>query len=623
MTRRLPIGADVVGQGVHFRVWAPGRSTVTVHIEGRDPVGLTATEAGYFAGLARDAAAGDRYRFSLDGGPPLPDPASRYQPDGPHGPSVVVDPSLYAWRDEAWSGPDLASLVVYEIHVGTFTPGGTWRSAAERLSTIAEIGITCLEIMPIADFAGQFGWGYDGVNLYAPTRLYGTPDDLRYFVDTAHALGLAVVLDVVYNHFGPDGCYLAQFAPAFFGPEPTEWGQAINYDGRDSEHVREYVIANARYWVDEFHVDGLRLDALQAIRDTSPTHIVTEIVAAVRQAAGARTSWVVGEHEPQQGQMLRRPDDGGFGLDALWNDDFHHCAMVAATGRREAYYTDYAGGPQEFVSAAKYGFLYQGQWYAWQEQPRGTPVLDMPPGAFVCFLQNHDQVANSTNGLRLHDLTSLATFRALTAVLLLGPWVPMLFQGQEYASDSPFLYFADHPDPLARAVRLGRQDFLAQFPSGADAGAVGVLPDPHDRATFERSILAPDSPGRSAAVRALHASLLQLRSSDMAFRSSHRRALDGAVLGPRAFVLRFFAPGDHDHSEDRLLLVNLGAQLDLTIMPEPLLAPPADLRWSLVWSSDDPLYGGPGVGPVVQRSGWRLQAESACVMAPSPARNGR
>jgi maltooligosyltrehalose trehalohydrolase len=611
--RRLPTGAEVGPGGVHFRVLAPAHSRVEIHMEAGGVHRLIPEDGTYHSGLIAAAGAGDCYRISLDECEPMADPMSRYQPEGPHGPSMIVDPSAFAWRDQDWTGPDVSTLVVYEMHVGTFTQAGTWRAAIEGLPALAELGVTCIEMMPIADFTGEFGWGYDGVCLFAPSHLYGTPDDLRALIDAAHGLGLAVILDVVYNHLGPEGSCIERFAPTFTSGA-TEWGNAINFDGAGAAPVREFFVANAHYWVDEFHFDGLRLDAVQAIRDQSGAHILKEITAAARRAAGARSIWIVAEHEPQHAELLRGSGNGGVGIDALWNDDFHHTALVAATGRREAYYKDYTGSPQEFISAAKYGFLFQGQWYEWQQQRRGTSALGVPPDAFVCCLQNHDQVANGPNGARLHELTSRARLRALTAVLLLGPWVPMLFQGQEYAADSPFLYFADHRGELADAVREGRRTFLAQFRSQADAIAAGIVPDPDDPKTFRRSKLAPET-AYGSAIRALHASLLQLRASERAFRAHHRHGLDGAVLGAHAFVLRFFV-NEQTHADDRLLVVNLGPQLDLPSLPEPLLASPAGTTWTIAWSSEDPLYGGPGIDQTMGEGTWTLAAESATVLAP-------
>ena len=352
------------------------------------------------------------------------------------------------------------------MHVGTFTPAGTWEAAIEELPALAELGVTVLEIMPIADFSGRFGWGYDGVNLFAPTRLYGTPDDCRRFIDQAHALGLGVILDVVYNHLGADGNFLAQFSPEYFTDRyTTDWGQAINYEDEQAGPVREFFLANADYWIEEFHCDGLRLDATQNIYDTSADHILTAIARRVRHAAPGRATLLVAENEPQHTKLVRPPERGGYGLDVLWNDDFHHSAMVALTGRRAAYYSDYRGTPQEFISALKWGYLYQGQRYTWQQQRRGTPAFDLKPAAFVTFLQNHDQIANSGRGLRCHVLTSPGHYKALTALLLLGPGTPMLFQGQEFAASSPFYFFADCTGELARLTSQGRAAFLSQFPN--------------------------------------------------------------------------------------------------------------------------------------------------------------
>jgi maltooligosyltrehalose trehalohydrolase len=297
----------------------------------------------------------------------------------------------------------LDGQVLYEMHLGTFTPKGTWEAASRELPALAALGVTVLEIMPIADFPGRFGWGYDGVNLFAPTRLYGTPDDCRHFIDRAHALGMGVILDVVYNHIGPEGNVLPHFSPEYFTDRySTDWGEAINYEDAHAGPVREYFLANAGYWIEEFHFDGLRIDATQNIYDTSADHILAAVARRVRQAAGGRATLLVGENEPQHAQLVRPPAQGGYGLDALWNDDFHHSAMVAMTGRNEAYYSDYHGTPQELISALKYGWLYQGQYYTWQQKRRGTPALDLQPGVFVTFLQNHDQIANSARGLRAH-----------------------------------------------------------------------------------------------------------------------------------------------------------------------------------------------------------------------------
>jgi maltooligosyltrehalose trehalohydrolase len=459
--RRYPVGAEYVGDGrTHFRVWAPATRSVDVVFDDGRAVPLEAGPHGYFSGLV-EAAVGSRYQFQLASGDrPYPDPASRFQPDGPHASSEVIDPRPFAWTDQSWPGITIEGQVIYELHIGTFTREGTWAAAERELEELAAIGITTLEVMPIGDFHGGFGWGYDGVNLWAPTRLYGRPDDFRRFVDRAHAAGLGVILDVVYNHLGPSGNYLRAFAPAYFSDRyENEWGEAINFDGPDAAPVREYCAANAGYWIDEFHLDGLRLDATQQIFDSSADNILRVMGARVRDAARGRSTIVVAENEPQDTRLIRPVAEGGFGLDGLWNDDFHHSAAVALTGRAEAYYSDTRGEPQEFVSAAKFGHLFQGQHYSWQRQPRGTPCWGLRPAQFVNFLQNHDQVANSANGRRGTALSSPAKWRAMTALLLLMPGSPMLFQGQEFSASAPFLFFADHEPTLAAAIREGRSAF--------------------------------------------------------------------------------------------------------------------------------------------------------------------
>jgi maltooligosyltrehalose trehalohydrolase len=590
--RRLPIGAECSNDdAVHFRVWAPRRSGVEVLLDGDASFALAAERGGYFSGSATGVGPGSLYRYRLDGRDAYPDPASRFQPDGPHGPSQVVDPNRFAWADAAWRGPRLDGAVLYEVHVGTFTREGTWSAAAKQLPELAAAGITCLEVMPVAEFPGRFGWGYDGVDLYAPTHLYGQPDDFRRFVDTAHSLGLGVILDVVYNHVGPDGNYLKQFSEHYFSTKhKTEWGEALNFDGEHSAPVREFITLNACYWADEFHVDGLRIDATQSIFDDSSRHILTEIGEAMRRTAGDRSVLLVGENEPQNTTLLRPPADGGCGLDALWNDDFHHTALVALTGKTDAYYSDYGGTPQEFVSVAKYSYLYQGQYYRWQQQRRGTPTFGIRQTRFVNFIENHDQLANSAFGIRTGALTSPGRHRAMTALLLLGPQTPMLFQGQEFAASTPFLYFADHNPDLAKSVRKGRAEFLAQFPNVAVEEMRSRLPDPADPATFERCKLDFSERERHAEAYALHRDLLRLRREDAVIREHGVHRVDGAVLSDSAFVLRFFGRD----GDTRLLVVNFSRTIRLDPAPEPLLAPPQGASWAMLWTSDAPRYGGAG-----------------------------
>jgi len=618
--RRYPIGAELIGANeTHFRVWAPKATHVDVVIEEsavknthRTFHPLQREDGGYFSGLT-EARAGDCYRFRVDNAEHFhPDPASRFQPDGPHGSSRIVDPTTFRWSDAEWPGKQLKGQIIYEMHVGTFTGEGTWRAAAEQLPELARIGITVIEVMPIADFPGNFGWGYDGVDLFAPTRLYGAPDDLRSFVNHAHSLGIGVILDVVYNHFGPDGNYVRAFSDHYFTAQyENDWGESINFDGLNSEPVREFFITNGRYWIEEFHFDGFRFDATQEVNDKSEEYIIGAVGRAARAAAGKRKLILVAENEPQEAKLVRPRSEGGDDLDGLLNDDFHHSAFVALTGRNEAYCTDYLGLPQEFVSAAKYGYLYQGQPYSWQESQRGTPTFGIHPETFVAFIENHDQISNNPRGERLRFQTSPGRYRAITALLFLGPWTPMLFQGQEFGASSPFVFFTDVGDSdMREAIRKGRFQFLAQFPSMASEEMQRNLPSPSDPRVFTSCKLNFSERTTNCELYDLYIDLIKLRREDSRFREQVPGQVDGAVLGPASFVLRFFA-GEND---ERLLIVNFGKRQVLAPAPEPLLAPPLDFEWETMWTSESPRYGGPGAVPLVTQEQWLLPAEAAVAL---------
>jgi maltooligosyltrehalose trehalohydrolase len=613
--RRLPIGTEVAGDGAHVRVWAPGHDKVTVVIaEARSEraVVLERERGGYHAAHVPGLTAGRRYWFRLgDDAARYSDPASRYQPEGPLGPSEVVDPSTFAWTDAAWRGIAPERHVLYELHIGTFTPEGTWEAASQWLDYLADVGITTLEVMPVADFAGRHNWGYDGVNLFAPTRRYGTPDDMRRFVDRAHARGLAVILDVVYNHFGPAGNHLFAFSPAYRSAELGEWGDAFNYDGEGSDGARELVVANAGYWIHEFHLDGLRLDATQAMNDRSSEHVLVALARRAREAGRGRSIFLVGENEPQDAGLLAPP----VGLDAVWNDDFHHSMRVAATGVIDGYMHDYRGTPQEVISAIKRGFLFQGQFYPWQHNPRGTSTRGIARNRFVHFLENHDQVANLGFGERLSVVADPATLRALTAVLLLAPALPLLFQGQEHGATQPWQFFVDHGEPLCAEVRSGRARFMMQFARLATAEGQAALADPGAEATFRACVLDPRDRRLDAPLVALHRDLLQLRRDDPAFTDPRPEALDGAVLSEHTLALRYL---QDDPRRDRLLLVNLGPTFARPGIAEPLIAAPAGSGWRVVWSSEDPRYGGHGTPPPFDRARIAIPARSALVLAPEP-----
>jgi maltooligosyltrehalose trehalohydrolase len=617
--RRVPIGAEVTSQrgerGAHFRVWAPTHERITLVVDSpaRREIVMTPESSGHHAVFVDGLAPGARYRFRLGDQAALhADPASRFQPEGPFGPSQLVDPTGFPWSDAAWTGIDPRDHVLYELHVGTFTPAGTWAAAAEHLGFLAEVGITTLELMPVGDFAGAYNWGYDGVNLWAPSRNYGTPDDMRRFVDRAHAAGLAVLIDVVYNHFGPSGNSMFEWSPYYKAARATEWGEAIDFDGPQSAGVREYFVSNAAYWIDEFHLDGLRLDATQTIADRSPErggeHVLAEIARRVREAGRGRRIFLVGENEPQDTAML----GGAIALDALWNDDFHHTARVALTGVIEGYLHDYRGTPQELISTFKHGFLYQGQMYPWQHKPRGTPTRGVEPSRFVHYLENHDQIANLGFGERLAELSDPALLRAMTAVLLLGPELPLLFQGQETGSRRPWQFFVDHCEELRDPVRRGRAAFVGQFARLGTPEGQAALPDPCDPATFRACVLDPAERTLANPHVRIHRDLLRLRREDPAFAGG---TVDGALLGTDVFAVRFFGT---EPARDRLLLVNLGRTFARGPNPEPLTAPPPGTGWRLAWSSEDPAYGGHGTPEVVTRERVAIPARAAVLLVPDP-----
>ncbi|WP_184327390.1 malto-oligosyltrehalose trehalohydrolase [Rhizobium sp. BK529] len=618
--RRYPVGAERVCAAVSFRIWAPSHQRVYLVLDDGAEYPMQAEGDGYFRLDLAHGQPGLLYRFRLGDGRELyADPASRFQPEGPSGSSMVVDPFHYGWRDHDWRGVKADGQVLYEIHIGTFTKEGTYAAAVKKLPLLRDIGITCLEMMPVNEFCGTFGWGYDGVLPYAPTHLYGTADDLRSFVDEAHTVGLGVIIDVVYNHFGAGERY-ADFTPDYFTDRyANEWGRSINFDGKNCQGVRTFVAGNAAYWIDEFHFDGLRIDATHALFDSSDEHILAAIVHEARAAANGKSIYLVGENEPQDTRLVRPTGRGGLGLDSVWNDDFHHSAVVALTGRNDAYYHDHHGTAQEFVSAAKYGYLFQGQRYDWQNANRGRTGLGLKAANFVHFLQNHDQIANSGTGERIARLASPSRMRAMTALFLLGPQTPMLFQGQEFGASSPFFYFADQTGDLEAIVRNGRLDFLRQFPNLQDEAFRVVMPKPCDRSTFERSKLDWSAFDGNSHIVSLHRDLLRLRREREAFARSanaSRVSVDGSVLSRSAFLLRYFAESAAD---ERLLIVNFGENLPVFSLADPLFAPPEGCQWVVEWSSEDLTYGGSGKRPIDVQQRWVLDADTALVFAPLQA----
>ncbi|ODS52890.1 MAG: malto-oligosyltrehalose trehalohydrolase [Acidobacteria bacterium SCN 69-37] len=592
--RPAPLGATIHPEGTMFRVWAPQVSRVEVELsspsathDGRpdrpaDLVthALARDHDGFHTAVVGHASAGTSYRYRLDGRGPFPDPASRWQPFGVHGPSVVVDPTTFAWTDAAWTGVPLDRLVLYELHIGTFTPGGTFAAAAERLPWLADLGITAVLVMPVADFPGARNWGYDGVAPFAPARGYGSPDAFRHFVDTAHAAGIAVHLDVVYNHLGPDGAYQSTFSPLFYSTtHATPWGAALNVDGPGSAAVRAYLIENARRWVREFHVDGLRLDATHAIVDTSPRHVLADLADAVREEARRldRSALVIAEDARNLDTVIRPQAAGGLGLDGVWADDFHHHVRRALAGDRDGYFADFDGTTASIAATARQGWFFTGQALPSTGHARGTDPSGLAPAQFIFCLQNHDQVGNRAFGERLHHHVDAAAWRAASTLLLVLPQTPLLFMGQEWAASTPFLYFTDHEPTLGACVTEGRRHEFAKFAAFADPATRARIPDPQAVSTFTRSTLDWTELSREP-----HASMLQLYRRLLALRRRIRsEAFDVTAADADTLVVhRRSTTGD-----DLLAIVRLRASGRVTV---PLPAVDADHQpWRVVLTTED------------------------------------
>jgi maltooligosyltrehalose trehalohydrolase len=550
----FPLGATCVEGGAVFRVWAPACRTVEIVIDGRRPTAMTRREEGVWELRLPDVPTGTRYQYRLNGDRYRPDPTSRWQPEGVHGRSVLVDPQAFTWTDEGFRGHAVEDLVVYELHVGTFTPVGTFDAVISRLPALVELGVTAVELMPIAEFPGSRNWGYDGVHLFAPQSTYGGPAGLRRLVDACHAHGLSVMLDLVYNHLGPEGNYLAEFGPYFTDRYQTPWGTAVNFDGPDGAGVRRHFVENGRAWVREFHVDGFRMDAIHSIFDASPLHILTEIAEAARAEAArlGRPLHVMVESHDNDRRIVLPPEQGGLGLDGVWSDDFHHAIHVTLTGEAGGYYADF-NGPAHLARTLSEGFAFQGDYSQYFERPRGTPSADLPASRFVICIQNHDQVGNRAQGDRIGALVPLAAVKLAAGLMFAAPAIPLLFMGEEYGETSPFQFFTSFLDrDLAEAVRRGRTEEFKRFAWQGD------VPDPGEPGTFLRSRLNHTLAGapRHRELREYYRHWLALRRRHPALGArgkEHARAeLDGkgAVLtltrgpenGPRVRVVANLTP---------------------------------------------------------------------------------
>lgn len=529
----LDIGATpTTGDAVKFRVWAPYAKSVAVQLVDQDRVmvPMQRDERGYFETVVTGVVPRSRYRYVLDGGKERPDPASRFQSDGVHGPSVVVDPTSFRWTDVGWKGKALDEYIIYELHVGTFTREGTFEAIIPHLSYLRDsVGMTAIELMPVAEFPGGRNWGYDGVHPFAPQSSYGGPQGLKRLVDACHAAGLAVILDVVYNHLGPEGNYLNDFGPYFTDRYRTPWGSAINYDGPDSDEVRQYVVDNAVYWVTEYHIDGLRLDAIHGIFDFSAQHVLKDIASAVHSQAHrlGRQVNVIAESDLNDARVIDPPSVGGYGLDGQWNDDFHHALRVVVAGERKGYYEDFHG-LSDLAEAVRSGYVYSARYSAHRRRRHGNSSRHCQPSQFVVFSQNHDQIGNRAVGDRLSTQLSWDALKAIRALVLLSPNIPLLFMGEEYGETAPFQYFIEHGDPdLVEAVRQGRRREFAHFGWNPED-----IPDPQDPSTFERSRLNREGlDDRQTALLRWSRALIQLRKQEASLGAG-----DGTIRNHRVWA---------------------------------------------------------------------------------------
>ncbi len=545
----MPFGAQwAPGLGTRFRLWAPAVAEAKLLIDEQGPRAMSPLSDGWHELVVQEARPGTRYSFGLPGGARVPDPASRFQPDDVHGPSEVIDPAAYGWSDGDWAGRPWHEAVVYELHLGAFTPEGTFKAATGKLDHLVGLGVNAVEIMPVADFPGRRNWGYDGVLPYAPDASYGRPEDFKAFIDAAHARSISVILDVVYNHFGPDGNYLSSYAPDFFTERhKTPWGAAINYDGRHRRAVRDFAIHNALYWIEEFHLDGLRLDAVHAIIDDSKPDLLQELVKRVRAATSDRPCHLILENEDNVASRLVRSDRGRpERYTAQWNDDVHHVLHVAASGEDKGYYADYLGDTAKLGRALAEGFAFQGEVMPYRNRQRGEPSASLPPDAFVAFIQNHDQIGNRAFGDRINTFAPPEAVRAIAATYLLLPQIPMLFMGEEWASCRPFPFFCDFRGELADAVRQGRREEFARFPEFRDPAMRERIPDPLADATFASARLdwekADAEPHRSAL--AWYRNMLAIRRHRIApIVAGIGHAGSRTVIGRSAVGVRWRAEG--------------------------------------------------------------------------------
>lgn len=588
MNWRPTFGAWPDGDGIRFRVWAPGKQIVEVVLEGPEsrvfPLEKHPDET--FGAIMPDIEAGARYRYCVDGRGPFPDPASRFQPEGVHGPSEVMDPIRFGWTDESWQGVSPAELIIYELHVGTFSPEGTFEGVTRRLSRLAELGVTAVELMPVADFPGCRNWGYDGVDLFAPARCYGRPDDLRRLVNEAHRLGLAVLLDVVYNHLGPDGNYLVKFSPGYFSTRhKTPWGPAINLDGELSTMVRAFFFENALHWLHEYHMDGLRLDATHYLFDESPRTFLAELVTRVRESIKNRAVYLFAEDPRNLAAMIRRESEGGWGLDGLWSDDFHHELRRYLVGDFEGAFRDFRGSVADLVRTINRGWLYCGEYSIHRGYCRGTDPTGLEPRRFIFSFQNHDRIGNRAMGERLNHQVDPPAYRAVTALLLSIPATPLLFMGQEWAASSPFLFFTDHRAELGQLVKEGRRYEFRHYAAFTNPALLEGIPDIQSEQTFLACKIdwGEREQEPHASTLRLYQALLRLRRTEPALLSARCGNFEAVALDADSLLLRRGADGD----PSLWVVVRLRGPGTASINDHPAAI---GQRWEIVLTTEDPPF---------------------------------
>jgi maltooligosyltrehalose trehalohydrolase len=588
----LPQGAELVAEGVRYRVWAREAQEVEAVVwSGDEPprvMPMPKDASGYRHGLDHHGEPGDLYKFRLDG-QEYPDPASRYQPEGVHGRSQVIDPRQFQWHDSGWKPPALRDLVIYELHIGTFTPEGTFLAAIDKLDHVRDLGATAIEIMPVADFAGERNWGYDGVCIYAPAHSYGHPDDLRALVDAAHQAGLAVILDVVYNHLGPDGNYLGVYAPGYIDEDrKTPWGGALRFDDPAFRPLRALFVANPVYWRHEFHIDGFRLDATHAILDESPVHILEEITAAIHEHG----AFAIAEDSRNDSRVILPPEENGIGFDAVWADDFHHTVRVSNTRESEGYLGDFSGTLVELIETLRNGWFYRGQFSRNKGSRRGSECRHIPPRKFIHCISNHDQAGNRAMGERMHHSISREAYLAASALLCLSPYTPMLFMGQEWAASTPFIFFTDHNAELGKLVTEGRREEFKQFSAFRDEATRQRIPDPQQLKTFTDSKLVWEevSEGKKALTLELYRACLALRRDKTAFRPQSRDFFHAEALALGAGALRL-----KGSAADWLLLFDLVGGHAGSLAEEWICKPRGSAGWTIALSTNERRFGGTGV----------------------------